>query len=1166
MKAIPKKLCLIVAMSLIVQLLAVAMPHHVQQAEAAEPNLVLNGDFETTSTTSNANWVNGVQANNWGVWRASGGGLVSVADAIYHSGAKSLEVKHPSAARTGLSQDVTVVQVPAGGKSYKLGAWFKTENVVSSLGVFLRTQFYEELNGKDGFTRNLKIADGPSLQRMTGTSDWTYREVILQVPERTRYIRLEPFFETGTGTAWFDHITLEEWRGMTGLSIDPAMSKLDLGETLALTAHITPQNATDQTLVWSSSNPDVASVSQGIVTAHAYGVATVRAASVDGLIKAESTIIVESAEMQAGYGELRTKWRDKLLGGQGIDANDPDIAAAIEKLNKEILNSEQTGSWDLYNGEPDPEALFEGIITKTNTSSAKITQAYSMLAKMAAAYKNPLSDFYGNAELLDDVLAGLSWLHIYQYNASKPITDNWWDWEIGTPQALSNILVLLYDEMTPQQSSAYVSVIDRFVPDPLKRVQNVNVVETGANLFDKALVVTLSGLLSENSAKIEFAKSSIMGEFDYTTSGDGIYEDGSLVQHYNIAYTGAYGSVLLGRIADLFYLYEDSPWEMTDPRANNVYDWVENVFEPLMYKGAMMDAVRGRSIARSSDSDHLTGRGIIRTIAKLSEGAPGACAAKMKSMIKQLVQSDTTFSNYYQGLTLADIHLLKSIVNDPEVTPRGTLVKHKQFSAMDRTVHLRDTFGFAVSMFSDRISAFEYGNGENRKGWYTGIGMTSLYNEDLTQYSDQYWPTVDSFRLPGTTTDGYAPEPVAWKYYYNEHDWVGGSSIDGLYGSSGMDFSLGLSTGSGLQGKKSWFMFDDEIVALGSGITSPDAREVETIVENRKIKDSGDNEFIVNGKKLSAQLGWEEYLHGVEWAHLEGNAQGSDIGYYFPQPSEIYALKEARTGSWQDINSGGSSNPITKNYLSLAFQHGTAPLNASYAYVLLPGQSAKTTKQYSSNPNIEIISQTNEVHAVKEKMLGISSFNFWEGSTAGFVRTDKPASVQVREQGSELIVAVSDPTWKGGKIVVDIAKTAVRKIEADSSVTVLQMNPYLKLEVDTTGTMGRSQVIRLEYDPVQSPQLEAAGITLNDKKVSVAIGESVSLEATLAPIGATGDKLIWSVDRDDVVEIVASAGNTVALRGKRVGTAVVTVSSEDGTVTASARIHVLPAAAEIPTK
>lgn len=74
---------------------------------------------------------------------------------------------------------------------------------------------------------------------------------------------------------------------------------------------------------------------------------------------------------------------------------------------------------------------------------------------------------------------------------------------------------------------------------------------------------------------------------------------------------------------------------------------------------------------------------------------------------------------------------------------------------------------------------------------------------------------------------------------------------------------------STLSGKKSWFMFDDEIVALGAGITSTDNRKVETIVDNRKLKASGDNVLTVNGEAKPSALGWSESMNQVHWAHLK---------------------------------------------------------------------------------------------------------------------------------------------------------------------------------------------------------------------------------------------------------------------------------------------------------
>ncbi|PRX65669.1 Ig-like protein group 2 [Cohnella sp. SGD-V74] len=1125
MKALLRGVSRVLAISMAVQLISAAAPAAQPSVRAASSNLAYNGGFETVKT-GQADWVNGAGADGWGVWKATAGGLVSVTDAVYRSGGSSVEVKHPATARTGLSQDVTVDQVPAGGRTFKLGAWIKTEDVAASQGVFIRTQYWEKLTSKDG--SNVKIGDGPSLSKLTGTNDWTYREMILNAPQSTRYIRLEPFFETGTGTAWFDDITLQEWDGMTSLALEPATVKLRKDDSFTLVPRVLPADSSGYELTWSSLNPGVATVDQqGTVTAHDIGTAVIRAATTDGLFAAQSTVMIESSEMLDGYASLRAKWRDLLLGGQEIQVGDPDIQLAIELLNAKVSNAEQTGSWDLLSKEADPTALFAGVITKTNTKSANISSAYGRIVDMAAAYSNPHSAYYGNAELLSDALKALEWMHQYQYHPGKSISDNWWDWEIGAPQALANVLVLLYDELPEAKRSQYLQTIDRFVPDPRKRVQNASVVETGANLLDKALVVTLSGVLGDNSARVDLARGSISGEFQYTSSGDGIYRDGSLIQHSNNAYTGGYGSVLLGRVSDLLYLYSGSPWEITDPNVENVYRWVENVFEPLIYKGAIMDSVRGRSISRSRDSDHLTGRGIIRTIGRLTQGAPEPYAASMKSKIKEWIAADTSFESYYRGLSLYDINVLKSIATDPAVTPRGPLVKHQQFSAMDRVAHLREGFGFGISMFSDRISAFEFGNGENAKGWYTGIGMTSLYTDDLKQFSNQYWPTVNSFRLPGTTTDGYAKAPAAWGSFYNGSDWVGGSSIDGLYGSAGLDMSLSKSTGSNLKAKKSWFMFDDEIVALGSGIASPDQRNVETIVENRQINDAGDNVLLVNGEAQPSQLGWQATLSDVRWAHLAGNVPGERIGYYFPHSPAISALREARTGSWKAINSGESADEVTRNYLSLAFGHGTAPDNGDYAYVLLPNQDASATESYSSNPDIEILSQTNQAHAVKEKKLGVSSYNFWEGAAAAGVRTDRPASVQVREQGTELTVAVSDPTWKANKVVVDLAKVAGETIAADSRVRVLQTMPYLRLEIDTQGGMGQTYAIKLRFDPNRTVEFEQPIVVSVAEDAYVNAGDSAS--TNFGSVGylniknGTGNYLREVLLKFDLNELDASA-------------------------------------------
>ncbi|RAV22012.1 polysaccharide lyase family 8 super-sandwich domain-containing protein [Paenibacillus contaminans] len=1052
----------------------------VNAAEGAQPNLMPNGGFESTVTTTRNKWTNNIEpAGGWGEWFASGSGKVTVDTSVYHEGSKSVRIDHDSSSRTALS--ITVPVSP--GQHYKLGAWIKTDNAVSSGGVFARTQYLDSA-GK-------KVGDGPATAKLSGTNDWTLRDALMSVPAGATKLKVEPFFETGTGKAWFDDVSLTKWDGLTGLGLDRSAASIGKNETIALAPIFTPADALDKSVVWTSSNPGVADVVDGLVTGTGYGTAVIKVTTKDGKLFAECQVSVEPPETMQSYDELRSIWHDKLVGGKQSNTSDPDIAAYLTGLAGKVTNAEGTGRWDTMAKSSGRTFLWSDLTSTTDSS--QLSTAYGALRTMALAYAIEGSSLYGNEALRDDIIGGLDWMYENRYNERKTEYGNWWDWEIGTPQIVNDILVLMYDDLTPEQIGNYIKPIDRFVRDPKVRTLN-GVKETGANLLDKAFVVSLRGVLGKLGAKIVQGRDAMGPEFVYASKGDGVYEDGSLVQHTNIAYTGGYGSVWLNRAADMMLLLNGSPWPVEDPNVNNVYDWVFDSFEPVIYKGLMMDMVNGRGISRQTAGN---ARGVIMTILRLAESAPSDQKLAIKRMVKEWIVTDKSFANYTDGLPVYEMNLVKKLMGDASITPRGELVKHQVFAGMDRVVHLRPGYGFGISMFSDRISAFEYGNGENVKGWYTGIGMTYLYDDDLSQYRDDYWPTVDSYRLAGTTTDGSYLTPKDWASYLNPRSWVGGSSIEGLYGAAGMDFSLDKSTGSKLQGKKSWFSFDDEIVALGSGISGTDGRKVETIVDNRKLNDSGGNSLTVNGTVKPDAAGWSESLSNVEWAHLEGNAPNTGIGYYFPGKADISGLRENRTGAWKDINSGGSSDPLTHSYMSLAFDHGVNPANASYSYVLLPNKDAAATELYSRNPSVEIVSGTNDVHAVKETSLGITAANFWKAGTADFITSSNPASVMVRETDGELKLAVSDPTQKQGVVTIELNKRELSLVGKDDTVEVVQTSPTVIVKVNVGGSAGKTHVasFRDTVTPVTSDDAANGWHTSS---------QTVTLTATDAGSGVAG--------------------------------------------------------------
>lgn len=79
-----------------------------------------------------------------------------------------------------------------------------------------------------------------------------------------------------------------------GVNIDPTYSELEVGKSISLSADVIPSNATDRSLIWTSSNASVASVSEGMVEALSPGTAYITVQTNDGGYKATCEIKVLS--------------------------------------------------------------------------------------------------------------------------------------------------------------------------------------------------------------------------------------------------------------------------------------------------------------------------------------------------------------------------------------------------------------------------------------------------------------------------------------------------------------------------------------------------------------------------------------------------------------------------------------------------------------------------------------------------------------------------------------------------------------------------------------------------------------------------------------------------------------------------------------------------------
>ena len=159
--------------------------------------------------------------------------------------------------------------------------------------------------------------------------------------------------------------TVDPVVAVTGISLNQGSVSLEVGGSVSLTATVSPSDATDKTVTWSSSNPGVASVSNGTVNALAEGSATITATAGGKSAKCEVTVKPKVVEVT---GVTLNKTEISLYIGDSFT-----LEAAVSPTNatdKTVTwSSSNTGVVTVSGGVV--KAVAEGTATVTATAGGK---------------------------------------------------------------------------------------------------------------------------------------------------------------------------------------------------------------------------------------------------------------------------------------------------------------------------------------------------------------------------------------------------------------------------------------------------------------------------------------------------------------------------------------------------------------------------------------------------------------------------------------------------------------------------------------------------------------------------------------------------------------------------------------------------------------------------
>ena len=776
-------------------------------------------------------------------------------------------------------------------------------------------------------------------------------------------------------------------------------------------------------------------------------------------VKENQKIEINQSE-KADYKKIRENWLEYLTGVP----NKSNIAKmSKEELEETYLGNEKQAdiSYAKLNKNQDRTFLIEGY--ENMGDGVHVMRTYENIKNIAKAYATPNTKYYKNPEIKKELIEYLDWLYDNAYHEGLPENGNWWQWELGIPKHLNDIMVLLYDDVPYEKRMKYLKASQYFQPfaeysgvspsasystSPDKRVS------TGGNRIDTSIISFLRGVLMEDKVQVMDGAKAVADVGEYVTTRDGFYKDGSFIQHGNVAYNGTYASVLFDGLGSVLWLATGTQFEVKDERIDNVYESILNGYKYLFINGGINDSVSGRATSRDNSSDISRGKDLLTSLSLLSIGAGKEYQDEIKSLIKTVALENNSYNTIDKISNKIAKAIIRDIINDDSIKTlkvEGT----KVYGAMDRAVSINEKGGkFVLSMHSSRIANYETMNNENVKGWYIGDGMTYVYGTDSETFTE-YWPTVDRYHLPGVTNSlrERGDKSGERRGQTTSKAWVGGS-CNGKEAFVGMDM---ISWNKATEMRKSYFMTDDgAILIAASNINSKDG-EVHTTIDNRTIKDG---KIILNGKEIKEDTVIENPQNIS--LNFNENYKGENIGYKIVYAPQLNLKKETRTGSWKNIG-GTSTEEITKDYFTAYINHGKNPKKSGFAYIILPMYTQEEVDNYDVS-RFEIVKLDKEAHIIKDKKSGVTGINFWKDSPTKElgIKAYSTLSVLLKKNDEFLELWVSDPTQLANyKSVLEvdgkyeIIESSTENIQATTS------EEKIKIKIDLRNN-GASEYIKLK--------------------------------------------------------------------------------------------------------
>ncbi|HET8736491.1 MAG TPA: polysaccharide lyase family 8 super-sandwich domain-containing protein [Pricia sp.] len=700
------------------------------------------------------------------------------------------------------------------------------------------------------------------------------------------------------------------------------------------------------------------------------------------------SLFFTTVTLSAGISDIDTV-KERVVGNMlKSPASDSEIESLLETQNTD-------GTW--------PGIDYEDVSREGFRHMAHLDN----MVTLARAYRSRSSKFHKKRKLREAVAVALKHWVEHDY-----LSDNWWHNQIGTPNALVTLMLIMGNELPSESVQKAQKMIGRANIDAPgarpggDRIKIAGIEAKNMLFLDKQeRFATLMNVIEKeikyvthNGMEYGYGYRDEQGGFQNRSAGGrGIQYDNSFHHRsdgvnntlsYGLGYAKAFAE-WAAYTAGTSYAFAEVPLALLTDY------FLDGICKMSVY-GKYPDAgAKNRSISR-----------------------PGSLHAYDSDIPKYLLKASG-----YRSDELRKILDIRSEKSEPTLSHATFYWNSEHFSFQ------RPDFFTSVRMYSTRTHNMEYPyNSEGLLNHYRGDGANHIFRSG--EEYDNIWPVYDYRKIPGATIvqkDNMPPPEEIRKL--GRTDFVG-AVTDGKYGAAAFDFKSLHDT---VAARKAWFFFDEEYVALGAGISYGNEVPVATTLNQCLLR--GEVALSKNNTVREIERGEKEY-RDLDWVFQDG------IGYVFPNPTSVFVKNNQVTGSWRRVNKQTDSpeEKIEQDVFKLWIDHGESPTDASYEYIVVPATSVEKLEEGHSRKNVDILSNTPDIQAVVHKKLNIYQIIFYKAGAISLSKnlnlvSDSPGIVMLKTDGENIqSISVSDPNRELVKMHLSISDRIEKREDGFSAI------------------------------------------------------------------------------------------------------------------------------------